>query len=69
MIYQCLVCGESFKQADGEYRHGYLVCPICGCEDLIVVWDENNPATSFEDFGLEKELADLKAMREASRCR
>ena len=50
MIYQCLVCGESFKEADGEYADGYLVCPICGSEDLILIWDETKPATSVKDF-------------------
>lgn len=50
MIYQCLSCGESFKEADGQYRYGYLVCPIYSGGDLIVIWDETKPATTVEDF-------------------
>ena len=70
MIYQCLACGETFKEIDGDSRYGWLCCPNCHeHEYLTVVWDEDNPATSVEDFGLEKELADLKGMREASRIR
>ena len=63
MIYQCLVCGESFKESDGQYNQGWLCCPICHNTDLIVIWDETKPATSVRDFGIEKELANLKAMR------
>jgi predicted nucleic acid-binding Zn-ribbon protein len=56
VIYECLACGSKFtemEQTRSEYRNGQ--CPSCGYEDIKPV-----------DFNVEKELADLKAMREAS---
>ena len=69
MLYQCIQCHRWFKESSLSYKYGMLVCPYCGSEDYDVIWDEDNPATSVEDFGIEKELADLKGMREASRIR
>jgi len=66
MLYECLDCGSIFKEEDGKYAYGYLVCPSCGSEDLIVVWDGQKPV---KDFAIEKELDDLKAMRGASSIR
>ena len=52
-VYECIVCGESSKGCDlVQNRDGYLVCPFCGSEDLIVIWDAENPPESVEDFGL-----------------
>lgn len=33
-IYECIACGTTFKEVDGEHKNGYLVCPSCWCEDL-----------------------------------
>jgi PHP family Zn ribbon phosphoesterase len=55
----CLDCGAKFTEQDqtrSEYRDGQ--CPSCGYEDIKPV-----------DLDMEKELADLKAMREASRIK
>jgi predicted nucleic acid-binding Zn-ribbon protein len=59
MTYECLACGAEFSEMDqtrSDYRDGK--CPSCGYEDIKPV-----------DFDTEKELADLKAMREASLIR
>ncbi len=56
MIYRCLCCDTEFTEFDqtrSDYRNGQ--CPSCGYEDIKPV-----------DFDIEKELADLIAMREAS---
>lgn len=34
MIFECLACGTIFKERDGEYKYGYLVCPSCWNEDI-----------------------------------
>jgi predicted Zn-ribbon and HTH transcriptional regulator len=52
----CLDCGAEFDEMDqtrSDYRDGK--CPSCSGEDIKPV-----------AFDTEKELADLKAMREAS---
>jgi predicted nucleic acid-binding Zn-ribbon protein len=57
MNWECLACGTIFDETDqtrSDYRDGK--CPLCGYEDI-------KPHTGFDT---EKELADLKAMREAS---
>jgi predicted Zn-ribbon and HTH transcriptional regulator len=59
MNYECLACGSRFPEFDqtrSDHRDGK--CPSCGYEDIKPV-----------DFLVEKELADLKAMREASGIR
>jgi len=59
-MFICQDCENRFSQMEqtrSEYRDGQ--CPACGGEEFKEV----------EDFGLEKELADLKAMREASRIK
>jgi len=33
-VYECIACGTTFKEEDGEHENGYLVCPSCWCEDL-----------------------------------
>ena len=33
-VYECIACGTTFKEEDGEHKNGYLVCPSCWCEDL-----------------------------------
>jgi hypothetical protein len=43
------------------YKYGFLVCPKCECQDIVEV----EPV----DVLVEKELADLVAMREASRIK
>jgi len=55
----CADCGADFTEMDQtnhDYKNG--ICPCCGHKDIKPV-----------DFLIEKELADLKAMREASRVR
>ena len=43
MVYECIVCGTTFKEEDGEHKNGYLVCPSCWSEDLREVkTDERN---------------------------
>lgn len=37
MIYECVVCGTTFKYEDGEHKNGYLVCPSCWSEDLVII--------------------------------
>jgi len=32
--YECIACGTTFKEEDGEHKNGYLVCPSCWCDDL-----------------------------------
>jgi len=32
--YECIPCGTTFAEADGEHKDGYLVCPRCWSEDL-----------------------------------
>lgn len=34
MIWECVVCGTTFRGEDGEHKNGYLVCPSCWSEDL-----------------------------------
>jgi rRNA maturation endonuclease Nob1 len=56
MTFRCLACETIFDemmQTNHEYKNG--ICPCCGNYDTKPV-----------DFLYEKELADLKAMREAS---
>jgi len=58
MTYRCS-CGEVFDEMDqtrSDHRDGK--CPRCSNDDIKPV-----------DFLIEKELADLKAMREASRIK
>ena len=31
---ECLACGTTFGEEDGEYKYGYLVCPSCWYEEL-----------------------------------
>ena len=31
-IYECVTCGTTFKESDGEHKNGYLVCPNSECE-------------------------------------
>jgi len=55
--YDCLACGAHFsedQQTRHEYKHG--ICPCCGCDDIKPVYDQD----------IQIELADLRAMREAS---
>ena len=33
-IYECVACGTTFKEEDGEHKNGYLVCPSCWDEDI-----------------------------------
>jgi len=33
MQYECRMCGTTFKEEDGDYKEGYLVCPSCASED------------------------------------
>lgn len=59
MTYQCIACGAKFtemEQTRSEYRNGQ--CPVCGYDDIKPV-----------DVIIEKELADYKAMKEASRIK
>jgi DNA-directed RNA polymerase subunit RPC12/RpoP len=59
MNYQCEDCQAEFDEMDQtnhEYKNG--ICPCCGHNDIKPV-----------DLLIEKELADLKAMREASRIK
>ena len=59
MTYRCLSCDAQFdemEQTKHEYKNG--ACPCCGNYDIKPI-----------DFLVEKELADLKALREASRIR
>jgi len=37
MQYECRICGTTFKYKDAIWKHGYLVCPSCGSEDLTVI--------------------------------
>ena len=37
MTYECIACGTTFKEEDGEYKNGYLVCPSCWHGDLSEV--------------------------------
>ena len=30
--FECVVCGTTFKEEDGEHKNGYLVCPSPKCE-------------------------------------
>jgi predicted nucleic acid-binding Zn-ribbon protein len=56
MNYECLACGARFDEMDqtqNEYKNG--ICPCCGNYDTKPI-----------DILIEKELADLRAMREAS---
>lgn len=45
-VYECISCGTTFKESDGEHKYGYLVCPRCGSEDLREIsekeQEENN---------------------------
>ena len=34
MTYECLACFTTFKEEDGQYSRGWLVCPSCGYTDL-----------------------------------
>jgi len=43
MTYECLVCGTKFYYEQGEHKNGYLVCPSCGDENLIVITQEEEP--------------------------
>lgn len=64
--YECCKCHTPFTESEGMYKDGFLVCPKCECEDIVEVEpikDDTKPV----DFLVEKELDDLKAMREASR--
>jgi predicted nucleic acid-binding Zn-ribbon protein len=59
MNYECLACGTIFDESEqtrSDYRDGK--CPSCGYDDI-------KP----HEFNVEKELADLQAMREYSRIR
>ncbi len=57
MNYECLDCGAGFNEMDQtNHEHKNGICPCCGNYDIKPV-----------DFLVEKELADLQAMREASR--
>jgi len=59
MNYECLACETIFDESElvyTDYRHGK--CPSCGCPDI-------KP----HRLDTEKEIDDLKAMREASRVR
>ena len=54
MTFRCLACDYQFTEMDQtnyEYKNG--VCPFCGSYDTKPI-----------DFDVEKELADLNAMRE-----
>lgn len=46
MIFECVSCGTTFKEEDGEHKNGYLVCPSCWDEDIRKV--EVNERTSNE---------------------
>ena len=37
--FECVVCGTTFKEGDGEHKNGYLVCPSCWDEDVREVTD------------------------------
>ena len=41
--YECVACETTFKEEDGEHKNGYLVCPSCGDEDLVVITQEEEP--------------------------
>jgi len=56
MIYECLVCGEVFKSEEAAWKHGYMVCPICQSEDLILLWNKERPPTRPEDFRLKEAI-------------
>ena len=43
MVYECVSCGTSFKHEDGTYDDGWLCCPHCGGDDLVVIWSEAVP--------------------------
>jgi DNA-directed RNA polymerase subunit RPC12/RpoP len=34
IAYECLACGTTFNEEDGEDKYGYLVCPSCGDNEL-----------------------------------
>ena len=54
MMYQCLTCGETFTDKDAGWSKGYMVCPICETEDVTTIWDEEDPPTSPEEFGIKE---------------
>lgn len=47
-VYECIACGTTFKEEDGEHKNGWLVCPSCWHEDLREVTsdDGNDNETS-----------------------
>ena len=54
--FRCCACDAQFDemmQTNHDYKNG--ICPCCGHNDIKPI-----------DFLIEKELADLRAMREAS---
>lgn len=70
MIYECLACGTRFtemQQTRSEHRNGQ--CPSCGYKGIRPKVKSVSTFLTLVDALLEKELADLKAMREASRIR
>jgi len=54
MIYECLVCGESFTKDNAACKDGYMACPVCQSEDIVPIWDSEHPPTSVEEFGLKE---------------
>jgi len=39
-VYECIACGTTFREEDGEHRNGYLVCPSCWCEDIREITEQ-----------------------------
>ena len=58
MIYECLVCGELVRIDTQAGRAGqgdsHITCPTCHSEDLEPIWDEEDPPTSPEEFGIKE---------------
>jgi len=39
-VYECIACGTTFREEDGEHKNGYLVCPSCWCEDIREITEQ-----------------------------
>ena len=37
-VYECVCCSTIFKEEHGEHKDGFLVCPSCESEDLLITY-------------------------------